>query len=172
MYKLVVQVSIFFLVSHSWAQSATEIEFRHVDNPEIIAFAVDHLRGEIKTSSEEEWVAAVKEHALYAEADLNDDGVPERFLQYGSDCGTIGCFTKIYRRIGKLKKNSVSQRPPERFEVICEAMIPGFDPTSWILDQKEHGYHLIDTENGAIIHWKAKKDSAEKLCRSDFKPEP
>jgi hypothetical protein len=166
MRKLVILVILIFFgsASQSYAAKEKEIIFLHVDNPEIIAFAVAELRGKIKTSTEEEWVKAVKEHALYAEVDINDDGFPERFLQYSSDCGTIGCDTVIYKRMGSLKKKHTLQGSVESFEDICKASISGYDPNPWVLDRKENGYHLIDTGGGEIIHWVKHRNGISGFC--------
>jgi hypothetical protein len=162
MRKFLVMAVMFFMGSLTQALAENNvlfsIEFKHVDNPEIVAFAVDKLRGEEIKLSEEEWVAAVKEHALYAEIDIDDDGVPERFLQYSYFCPKDGCSTWIYKRIGRLRNTSASKRAAVGFMSICYVDITGNDPQTYLLKKKENGFHQIDTKNGETIHWLAKND--------------
>jgi hypothetical protein len=140
------------------------IIFRHMDNPDILDFAVSEMRGERGTRSEAEWVKLVKERALYAEMDIDDDGVPELFLQLGAFCGTVGCDTSIYKRTDKAGKGSVLLGRSKRFNDICLISITGNDPQTYLLERKENGYHLIDTENGAIIHWNIKDKNGQPWC--------
>jgi hypothetical protein len=165
----------------SSVQSSTVIKFLHVDNPEIVAFVAAELRSDIEAPTEKELLENIRRYAFYAEQDINDDGVPEWIVSYQNRgagwCGTAGCPSYIFRRIIKEDRREgyneagSSVMKIADYEKICEAMMTGFDPPSWVLGKKENGYHLIDTGGGEVIRWAAQKDSSGQLCEVVDKPD-
>jgi hypothetical protein len=142
------------------------VPLRHLDNREIKAFAkkvFDEFEcNEIaearawkpseETTKRLRWLLheGFPRDVLYGEVDINDDGIPERFIEIQDHywCGTVGCITFVYRRT------------PAGFELICETdlgdPLPKTHDTGTILAATEDGYHLIDTADG-IVHWNMKE---------------
>lgn len=157
------------------------VPFRHLDNREVTAFARklfdETYRNEIVEveawSKDEEQKSRLRWllhegfpfGTLYADIDINDDGVPERFIQFSDPygCGSVGCLTFIYRRI------------PKGFELICSTYLADVlmkqgqvVEAGKILAATEDGYHLIDSGDG-ITHWDMKRKAGDQCTTISYR---
>lgn len=122
--------------------------FHNIDDPSIMQFAVTFLRKFDKQFFEgERGLDRIRRDVEVAEADIDDDGIPELFLviENAYYCGTAGCIAFIF------KKNATG------YELICGAELDtqyGGGTGSAILPEKDFGIHRIRAAE-AIIHWYA-----------------
>ena len=159
------------------------IVIRHLDNPEITAFAKTQFerwyKSDLKRLKDmqrnqfdpgrqqmiDRTIALFPKDVVYGEADLNDDSVPELFIQFGDSgyCGSAGCMTFIYRHTAS------------GFEYICQAYlddpIPVGDPhgIGIVLAAKNYGFHQIESDAGVIRWHRHQKYDSGELCSQHFR---
>lgn len=132
--------------------------FRPIRDPALLKFAVSYFRRwDLSKDSfkGKRGFQFLRDHVVFSENDINDDGVPELFLviSEASFCGTAGCTAAIFRKTRT------------GYELICDTSFdPDFKLGGQISPQKEYGFHVIQAPE-AIIHWAERQEpDSGRLC--------
>lgn len=116
-----------------------QVIFHTVTIPGEQRFALEQLTQNFEDEDPAIWPVALKAGQIkLAEADLNDDGVTERFIMAGiSDwCGSVGCRTLLVQKIHG------------RWQLMGSPSLPEEAEATFVLEDKRFGYHKLHTGHG------------------------
>jgi hypothetical protein len=121
------------------------VVFHPADTPEEQRFALEQLVRHFEDEDPSTWPSALEAGRIkLAEADLNDDGIPERFVMADVNdwCGSAGC------------KSLLLQKRSGQWYLMGNPTLP--EQATLVLKQKKFGYHKLYTGHGISTFKKGK----------------